>query len=132
MDYRFSCGDLIIPEEHPTAKIIAQRINLTCESMIKKSYYSVDGRELKTVPICIHCGEKGGSDFLFQQAELENKNKTDGRQCYPICELCLNEGKKVVVYGEKKKTNLLRREKRKEDRARANKEAEASKLAQEE
>ena len=114
---------MIFPDDNPTAKIIAQRINLTCESMIEKSYYNVEGRDLKTVPICIHCGEKGGSDFLFQQTELENKNKTGGKKCYPICELCLNEGKKVVTYGERNKTNQT--QKRKEDRA--NKAAEASK-----
>ena len=29
IDYRFSCGDLIFPDEHPTGKIIVQRMNLT-------------------------------------------------------------------------------------------------------
>lgn len=122
IDYRYSCGDLIFSDEHPTSKIIAQRVNLTCESMIEKSYYNVERRGLKTDPICIYCGEKGDSDFLFQQAELESMRKSGGNKCYPICKLCLNDGKKVVAYS-KSRTNQT--QKRKEDRA--NKVAEASK-----
>ena len=120
--YRYSCGDLIFPDGHPTSKIIAQRINLTCESPIEKSYYDVDGRGFLAAPICIHCGEKGGSDFLFQQAELESMNKTGGKCCYPICKLCLNAGEKIETY-KQKRTNQT--QKRTEDRA--NIAAEASK-----
>eukprot|EP00956_Cyclotella_meneghiniana_P025642 scaffold53876_cov80-Cyclotella_meneghiniana.AAC.5 len=123
IDYRYSCGDLIFPDGHPTSKIIGQRINLTCESPIEKSYYNVEGRTgFLTTPICIHCGEKGGSDFLFQQAELESMNKSGGQRCYPICKLCLNAGKKIETYPRKKTNNT---QKRTEDRA--NIAAEASK-----
>ena len=62
--------------------------------------------------ICIHCGEGGSSEFLYRQAELENQGKTGGRQCYPICKLCLGAGKKLAFY-PKKKTNMTK--KRKED-----------------
>ena len=112
--YRYSCGDSIFPDGHPTSKIIAQRINLTCESPIEKSYYDVEGRGFLAAPICIHCGEKGGSDFLFQQAELESMNKTGGKCCYPICKLCLNAGEKIESY-KQKRTNQT--QKRTEDRA---------------
>eukprot|EP00956_Cyclotella_meneghiniana_P027770 scaffold63103_cov53-Cyclotella_meneghiniana.AAC.1 len=125
IDYRYSCGDSIFPDEHPTSKIIGQRINLTCESPIEKSYYNVTGRERFSVdPICIHCGEKGGSEFLFQQAELESMNKTGGKNCYPICKLCLNAGKKIEAY-KSKRVNVTK--KRTEDRANTNTAAEASK-----
>ena len=67
---------------------------------------------MKLPDICIHCGEGGSSEFLYRQAELEKQGKTGGRQCYPICKLCLRAGKKFVFY-LKKKTNV--REKRKED-----------------
>ena len=59
---------------------------------------------MKLVDICIHCGDEGSSEYLFGQPELEKKNKTGGKQCYPICKLCLDEGKPVVTY-PKKKTN---------------------------
>jgi len=64
---------------------------------------------LKLVDICIHCGDEGSSEYLFGQTELEEQNKTDGKQCYPICKLCLDEGKKVVAY-PKKKTNQTQKE----------------------
>ena len=63
VDYRFSCGDLIFSDEHPSGKTITQRLNLTCESRIETAYYNVEGRGLKTKSICIHCGEHGDSDF---------------------------------------------------------------------
>jgi hypothetical protein len=120
--YRYSCGVLIFSDEHPRAKIITQRLNITCESKIEKAYYNPGERDLKTVDICIHCGEEGEPDFLYRQDELEEMNKTGGKQCYPICKLCLAAGKKIETY-TKKKTNAL--QKRKEDAA--NKNAEASK-----
>ena len=122
VDYRYSCGDLIFPDDHPTAKIITQRVNLTCESKIEKEYYNPGERELVTVDVCIHCGDEGGSDYLYKQKELESMNKSGGKQCYPICKLCLAEGKKIVSY-TKKKTNQV--QKRKENQASKN--AEASK-----
>ena len=66
---------------------------------------------MKLVDICIHCGDEGSSEYLFGQTELEEQNKTDGKQCYPICKLCcLDEGKKVVAY-PKKKTNQTQKRK---------------------
>ena len=122
VDYRHSCGDLIFADEHPTAKIITQRLNLTCESKMEKEYYNPGERDLVTVDVCIHCGEEGGSDFLYNQKELEAMKKSGGKMCYPICKLCLAEGKKIETY-TKKKTNQT--QKRKEDLA--NKNAGASK-----
>ena len=122
VDYRFSCGDLIFSDEHPSGKTITQRLNLTCESRIETAYYNVEGRGLKTKSICIHCGEHGDSDFLYQQEDIEAMNKSGGKQCYPICKLCLGEGKKVIHYAGKKTDQA---QKRKEDYN--NKNAEASK-----
>ena len=51
-------------------------------------------------------------EFMFGQAELEERGKTGRRQCYPICNLCLNAGKTVAKYPNKK-TNYTK--KRKED-----------------
>ena len=93
IDHRYSCGDLLFDDDHPVANIIAQRQQLTCESQIEKAYYNHAERALKLVDICIHCGDEGSSEYLFGQPELEKKNKTGGKQCYPICKLCLDEGK---------------------------------------
>ena len=43
---------------------------------------------------------------------MEERGKTGGRQCYPICTLCLNAGKTVEIYPKKKKNYT---KKRKED-----------------
>ena len=92
--------------------MIAQRQALTCESDIEKEYYNCAGRGLDCVDICIHCGEKGGCgcDFLLGQKQLEERNKTAGRQCYPICVHCLDNGKKIVTYS-KAKTNQSQKRK---------------------
>eukprot|EP00956_Cyclotella_meneghiniana_P032314 scaffold88197_cov37-Cyclotella_meneghiniana.AAC.1 len=109
VDHRFSCGDLIFSDEHPTGKVITQRLNLTCESRIETAYYNVEGRGLRTKPICIHCGEHGDSDFLYQQEDIEAMNKSSGKQCYPICKLCLGKGKKVIPYAGKKTDQAQKR-----------------------
>ena len=65
---------------------------------------------MKLLEICIHCGEGGNSDFLLGQAELEAKGKTEGKQCYPICTMCLGKGKDIPKY-PKKKTNQTKKRK---------------------
>ena len=111
IDQRYSCGDLLFDDGHPVANIITQQQQLTCESPIEKAYYYNHAeRALKLVDICIHCGDEGSCEYLFGQTELEEQNKTDGKQCYPICKLCLDEGKKVVAY-PKKKTNQTQKRK---------------------
>ena len=62
--------------------------------------------------ICIHCGSVGAAEFLFGHKELEAKNMTGGRKCYPIFRDCLEDGKKVINY-PKQKVNQT--QKRKED-----------------
>lgn len=44
---RFSCGDLLFPNNHHLSKVIVQKQNLTCESAIEKGYYNNEGRALK-------------------------------------------------------------------------------------
>lgn len=77
----YSCGDLLFDDDHPQSEVIAQRQQLTFESMIEKAYYNPlreHERALKLVPICIHCGNQGSSDYLFGQPELERENLTGG------------------------------------------------------
>ena len=99
---RFTCGDLLFPDNHAFSRLLAQRSNLNCESQIEKAYYNVPDRAFKTQDICIHCGEgcreERKSDFLLRQAELEERNSTEGYPCYPICVMCFGSGKKVVHY----------------------------------
>ena len=118
----YSCGDLIFNDDDPISEVLAQRQNLTCESKVETAYYNVLGRKFETVPVCIYCGEKGSSDFLLQQAQLESRGKSGGRQCYPICIECLENGNSPVT---KSKNAANQSQKRKEDMA--NKAGEAAK-----
>lgn len=67
---RYSCRDLIFPDNDPLSKLVVQRQNLNCESPIEKQYYNIKGRAYKTDDICYHCGEgcskriKGGLAFF--------------------------------------------------------------------
>ena len=92
--------------------MLGQCVSLTCESPVEKAYYNYKGQALKLPDICIHCAEGGSTDFLFGQVDLEERGKTGGRQCYPICTLFLNAGNIVVTYPKKKKNCT---KKRKED-----------------
>ena len=105
----YSCGDLLFDDAHEISNVIAQRQQLTCESRVEVAYYNVDGRSFKTTPVCIHCGETGSSSFLYQQAEIEARNKSDGKKCYPICMDCFDEGKKVVYYAKSKVNQQVKR-----------------------
>ena len=93
----YSCGDLIFNDDDPISEVLAQRQNLTCESKVETAYYNVLGRKFETVLVCIYCGEKGSSDFLLQQAQLESRGKSGGSQCYPICIECLENGNSPVT-----------------------------------
>ena len=106
---RFSCGDLLFDNDHPLSKVIVQKQSLTCESPIEKGYYNCEERALKLKDICIHCGEKGAADFLFSLPQLQQKNMTDGYNCFPICVTRLEKGKKVVK-GNKKNAIQARKE----------------------
>ena len=110
------------------SNVIAQRQALTCESDIEKEYYKCAGRGLDCVDICIHCGEKGGCDFILGQKQLEERNKTAGKKCYPICVHCLDSGKKIVTY-LKAKTNQSQKRKEEASAKIAERAAAASKKA---
>ena len=103
---RFTCGDLLFPDNHPFSRLLAQRTNINCESQIEKAYFNVPVRGFKTQDACIHCGEgcreERKSDFLLGQEELQERNATAGYSCYPIGTMCLDGGKKVVMYNERK------------------------------
>ena len=90
-------------------KVITQYQKPTCESQIGNN---TPGRSLKLTDICIHCGDRGGSDFLLLgQSELMRHNKVRNKTCYPICITCLDGGKKTFTYPKKKTTeNQKRRE----------------------
>ena len=68
---RFTCGDLLFPDNHPFSRLLAQRTNINCESQIEKAYFNVPVRGFKTQDVCIHCREgcreERKSDFLLTQ-----------------------------------------------------------------
>ena len=70
----------------------------------------MERQALRLDPICIHCGEMGSGDFLFEQNELEKRCLTGGYACFPIFLNCLNNGKKPVTSG--RKNELKAREER--------------------
>jgi hypothetical protein len=105
----YSCGDLIFDGDHPISQVISIRQQFTCQSKVETSYYNVDGRSFKTTPVCIHCGETGGGEFLYQQTELEVRNKKGGKKCYPICIDCLGEGKQIMHYSKSKANQQQKR-----------------------
>ena len=92
---RYSCGDLLFDDSHRLSKVFVQKQALTCESQIEKGYYNNSERRLKLKPICIHCGEGGSSDFLYCLPELQERNMTDGYNCFPFCTACISSGKKT-------------------------------------
>ena len=84
ISFRYSCGDFVFDDDHLVSKVLGQRVLLPCESPVEKACYNGKGQALKLPDICIHCAEGGSTKFLFGQAELEERGKTGGRQCYPI------------------------------------------------
>ncbi len=105
ISFRFLCGDLIFDDGHPIGKVITQRQQLTCESKIERAYYNHKERALKLEDVCIHCREEGSNDFLLCQEQLEARNMTAGRQCFPICVDRVGKKKKVALYLKKKANN---------------------------
>ena len=118
---RYLCGDLVFNDNEPTTMIITQRQQLTCQSRIETAYYNCIDRAVKLDDICIHCGNGGSSDYLLRQSELLKLNKTGGKECYPICKPCLEEGKRVVVYPKKKTKQTQKRKEDTENKAAAKK-----------
>ena len=110
ISHMYSCGDLIFKDDEASGKVITQRLNLSCESPIEKCYYNTHGRAFETPDICIHCGAGGSSDFIFGQKQLEDRKKTGGRKCYPICKVCFEAGEDILKY-PKKKTNQAQKRK---------------------
>ena len=109
ISHMYSCGDLIFKDDEASGKVITQRLNLSCESPIEKCNYNTEGRAFETPDICIHCGAGGSSDFIFGQKQLEDRNKTGGRECYPICKVCFDAGEDIVKYAKKKTKNTQKR-----------------------
>ena len=100
---RYSCGDLLFDDSHHLSKKLVQKQALTCESQIEKSYYNSTSRGLKLKDICIHCGEMGGEGFLLDTDQLKKRCLSKGYKCYPICVICLDDGKKVEHNGPQNK-----------------------------
>ena len=114
----YSCGNLVFENDYPVSEVLAQRQTLNCKPQIENAYYNLKERALKLPDICIHCGEGGSNDFLFGQAELEAKGKTEGKRCYLICTLCLGKGKPYMKYQKKRRIKQRRERKRSQTKLR--------------
>ena len=40
---------------------------------------------------------------------MEDKNKTGGKECYPICKVCFDAGEDIVKYPKKKTKHAQKR-----------------------
>lgn len=121
---RFSYGDLLFDDSHYLIKKLVQKQNLTCESMIEKTYFNNDERRLnKLKNICIHCGELGGKGFLLCTSELREHCLTGEYTCLPICVEYVDSGEKVETKGKK---NLQEERKEKEQKANMKKKSAGS------
>jgi hypothetical protein len=116
---RYSCGDLLFPDNHHLSGVLVQRQSLVCESAIEKGYYNCSNRLLKLKDLCIYCGAEdaeGSNNFLLGMKELTEQCKTNGYHCFPICTMCLDKGKKIVTKG-KQNALLARKEKEQKNKA---------------
>ena len=69
--------------------------------VIEKGYYSNGEIALKLIPICVHCGEEGSNSFVLGLPQLQERCMTGGYNCFPMCILCIDNGKKAVHTGRK-------------------------------
>ena len=106
---RFSCGDLLFDDDHHLSKVIVQKKNLNCETLIEKAHYGNDNRSLNLKAICVHCRELGKS--VLGLKELRERSLTDGYNRYPICLGCLKCGKKVEKISRTQDVVQARKEK---------------------
>ena len=120
--HHYCCGDLIFEDSHPLSKILVQRENVSCLTMIEPGYYNVEKRQLKLKDVCVHCGalDSNPSSYLLTTKELRQKCVTGGYPCRPICKECfrLKGATGVVKWGRK---DVLQERKEKEQKQ-ANKE----------
>ncbi len=103
---RFVCGSELfaLDRDGTIANSVVIRSGIECSSQVERAYFDPRSgkRFFKAVPVCIHCGES--EDCVLIQNDLEKKSLTEGRQVHPICNFCLEAGKKVVaLQGSKKR-----------------------------
>jgi hypothetical protein len=97
----FQCGDLLFPDRNEEyGMVFLQRANLSCRNTMEREYYNVKDRRFKTKEICFHCGLEDG---VFTHSDLQTLGITGGVKNFPICEVCVEEGKKPIkIAGEKR------------------------------
>src|SRR5207249_78083 len=62
--FAYTCGSLIVPEDHSLYNKIFVRMNLTCNSPIEQVYYSC---KVEHSQICYYCGEEENLIELSQE-----------------------------------------------------------------
>ena len=100
----YSCGSLIIPENHELIGKVYIRQKINCKSSVEASYFSC--KRLPTEIICFYCGEKDG--LLVPNEELCNSVGT----IYPFCEVCNRKGYEWPTRGKPKVGNTSQKRKR--------------------
>jgi hypothetical protein len=86
------CLDLYYPEtRNMMGRMFIQKAFMKCMMPVEKEYYNVQGRGFKTKEICWYCGLDSG---LLSNEELRQLGKSGGHKKYPMCGLCMEEGKK--------------------------------------
>ena len=69
------------------------------------------GRSLTTEDVCFYCGLGGNTNFVLNNDGIKKRHLTSGKECFPICVQCLDEGKKVEKKKGKKDEQQARKEK---------------------
>ena len=101
---QFICGNPLFSEDskqNPLKTKVGHRINMSCDDGVEMEYYNPYQNKryhFITIDICAHCTE---SKSLLHAKDLEEKNKTNGYKCLPICQNCLDTGLLPVKYGRK-------------------------------
>ena len=84
----YTCGASLFPPDSPYQTIIVVRAAIVCSSNMESQYYS--SVLIHFEPVCFYCGL--GEESLADNDQIKEL-KTVYAIVYPICFLCLSDGK---------------------------------------
>jgi hypothetical protein len=100
-EFMFQCGDVFFPDiTSEMGKIFLQKKKLTCSMSMERSYYNTEERGLVIPDVCFHCGLHYG---ILTAENVQKLCKSEGFNVYPICEVCIQEGKELVKKAKSRK-----------------------------
>lgn len=91
-DVIYSCGGILIPEDHHLYDSILVQPNITCAAPVCSHYYS---SRVSFPAVCYNCGSA-------ELHEISNDLKMSYQTVHPICVFCKSENIKERTRGAKK------------------------------